>query len=112
MYHQFLESNKGFFTAYDCVVDERKELITLEKDVALTKWIYLNGYRHENNIVYDAYEEFKKNKRSIDSFLKKGIGDYTEVQEIECIEDSIILHVNMSESDKLIEKFTMKCKSW
>lgn len=104
LYYQFLESNKSFFAAYDCAVNEEKELIVLEKIVALTKWIYLNGYRHENNIVYDAYESFKKNKRSIDDYLKKEIGDYTEVQEIEFIEETIVLHVNMSESDTLIEK--------
>lgn len=104
LYYQFLEANKSFFVAYDCAVNEEKELIVLEKIVALTKWIYLNGYRHENNIVYDAYESFKKNKRSIDDYLKKEIGDYTEVQEIEFIEETIVLHVNMSESDTLIEK--------
>ena len=104
MYNQFLKANNSFFAAYDCVVDERKELITLEKVVALTKWIYLNGYRHENNIVYDSYESFKKNKRSIDDFLEKEIGNYSEVQEIERTQDSIVLHVNMSESDKIIEK--------
>lgn len=104
LYYQFLEANKSFFAAYDCAVNEEKELIVLEKIVALTKWIYLNGYRHENNIVYDAYESFKKNKRSIDDYLKKEIGDYTEVQEIEFIEETIVLHVNMSESDTLIEK--------
>lgn len=104
LYYQFLEANKSFFAAYDCAVNEEKELIVLEKIVALTKWIYLNGYRHENNIVYDAYESFKKNKRSIDDYLKKEICDYIEVQEIEFIEETIVLHVNMSESDTLIEK--------
>lgn len=104
LYYQFLEANKSFFATYDCAVNEEKELIVLEKIVALTKWIYLNGYRHENSIVYDAYESFKKHKRSIDDYLKKEIGDYTEVQEIEFIEETIVLHVNMSESDTLIEK--------
>lgn len=104
LYYQFLEANKSFFAAYDCAVNEEKELIVLEKIVALTKWIYLNGYRHENSIVYDAYESFKKHKRSIDDYLKKEIGDYTEVQEIEFIEETIVLHVNMRESDTLIEK--------
>lgn len=104
IYHQFLEANNGFFSVYDCAIDERKELNVLEKVVALTKWIYLNGYHNENNIVYDAYELFKKNKRSIDTFWAEEIGGCTEVQKIEYKDENVIIHVNMSESDILAEK--------
>lgn len=104
IYCAFCKANNVFFAAYGCEVDTDKEKMILEKTVALTHWIYLNGYHIENNIVYDTYELFKRKKRAIDTFLKQTIGEYPEVKGIDYSERNIIINANMVESGLLIEK--------
>lgn len=104
LHHSFCMAFNNYFNAYGCKVDTIKERTLLEKTVALTHWIYLNGYRHENNIVYDAYELFKKKKRAIDTFLRRELEEYPEVNSIDYLNGNITIHANITESDKLIEK--------
>lgn len=104
IYSLFCAENIAFFAAYEDKVDIDREKMTLEKVVAITHWIYNNGYHRENNLVYDAYELFKKRKRAIDGYLKHDIKDYPEVNSFEISGGTIIIHTTISLSDFLIDK--------
>ena len=108
VYHNFCNVNNHFFKEYKCEVDKEKERITLEKMVAVTHWIYLNGSHQENNIIYNAYEVMKKKKRAIDSFFEKGIGDYPEVREHALFDDDVIVFTDWENYDLLVEKIYHK----
>lgn len=108
VYHNFCNVNNHFFKEYKCEVDIGKERITLEKMVAVTHWIYLNGSHQENNIIYNAYEVLKKKKRAIDSFFEKGIGDYPEVREHALFDDDVIVFTDWENYDLLVEKIYHK----
>lgn len=108
VYHKFCNSINDFLKGYMSDFDIEKERITLEKMVALTYWIYLNGSHQENNIVYDSYEILKKKKRAIDSFFEQEIGNYQEVREYVFLDDDVSIYVNLENYDSLIEKIYYK----
>lgn len=111
LYRVFTEKVDSFFAAYINTVDDNRERIALEKIVAMTHWIYINGYRQENNVVYEAYELFKKKRRAIDYFLEHELEDFPETKKVFGFEKEIFLYADIRQSDNLLEKIYQRIQS-
>lgn len=105
-YRVFNATIDSFFKQYINLssVDKDNELLVLEKTVAMMYWIYNNGFRKNDNVVYEAYELFKKKKRLINDYLERRMGEYQEVHSISKSENDILIKTALTQSDELNER--------
>ena len=72
----FQKEYRLFFTDRPTKIDEQHELLVVQKMVAVSEYIFSQGYSQQNSISYNSNELLKKQKRRMDSYIM------TELREI------------------------------
>lgn len=102
VYPEFNERFNKLFRDYDNI-DHDREWMILEKTVSLISWIYKNGYHNEKDIVYYAYEAFKKEKRYVDEIIGKDIlNNILYIKESVICEKEIKIYFDKEQEDTVI----------